>query len=285
MDIRKLFEIAKKNKEEKSKLDDNLNKTNEPIYISDEYKSKEIVNQRPEKAIAVDFGENATAFCVGMLYTTPIVIENVGVSTPGVINTARDAAIAMAEIFTRLPRVDTYILEEQPRIGFSTCLMETALASLAYTVKDAYVIHVPTSRMTSAYGLPSGNDARHEAFVIEMEKILKSDAFSISENVFRILSEIDRQHDVAVAIVHFAWYATLGIQELERWRAYSICGWSFRATAARNLKSEQKRNKNRKSRLDKKFRGVICGCQNTRRVYNKLPTKRIRRTRKRISVL
>jgi len=226
-------------------------------------KRKTAVEDSPVRTtMSFDFGENATAYCLGDPTSDPPRITDIGISTLGMVTTARDAVVAIRDLVSRLPIVDTYVVEEQPRINPRTCMMETALAAIAGTL-GATVVHVPTSRLTTEFSLPSGHAQRKaEASRLLSEFRGDGDAVAFSDRALAVVDSVGRKHDIADATLYFVWYARRGMAEVgaaldERVDDGSVYGLSYRATAPQNARAGARREGVRKMALHRKFSSVI----------------------------
>jgi hypothetical protein len=208
-----------------------------------------------------DLGENATAYCKGTCTNTDArlrcTIDGVGVATLGVIASAKDAVVAIHTLFKRLPVVDIYVIEEQPAINKKTRMLEAALAMKAMCTNGAIVVHAPTSRLTNMFQLPSGHGQRKAESVKCAKKVLGSSKFLVDKDVFAVLSTIKRKHDIADAILYYAWFVTTGLKELEAQVRKNPRVKVFRATAGSNSTAEKRREKIKAKRLVTKAASVI----------------------------
>ena len=196
-------------------------------------------------AVAIDFGPNATAVVLGRPYVNPPQIAVAAVEAFGPMPSARDAAVAMGHLFRRIPRAGIYLLEEQMLQNVYTPMMEAAFSAIATaTVPGALVIHVPPSRMTKVFGLVSGDhDERKKSAVDVMWKLIHDrEATNTSEGFIEYVTDLQRSHDVADALLLFVWYARRGKKEIERPLAGVLV---IRATDPHNKTAERRRIKDR----------------------------------------
>jgi hypothetical protein len=234
-----------------------------------------------------DLGEYGFAHCVGDVASLPPTILGIGLHSLGPCPYARDASIMMAKIFSQFPTLRYVVVEEQPPINRKTNCMEAALAALAIATPGTTVVHVPTSRISSYFGLPSSCTAKKAAAVSLLERLvdgggggkdygppsrispggrrLRADAGTFvcpttcggrrvidelhvadQDEFSSVVRSLKRRHDIADAVLQFAWFANLGIRELAA-SAWSVEQTPYgtistRATDRKNMRAEKRRH-------------------------------------------
>jgi hypothetical protein len=223
------------------------------VVVSDQEESSSSEDAAPRETVVASFdlGENATAYCVGAVREgeSGIRIVGIGLAALGKVGGAHRAVRSIWDMFARLPRADVYLVEEQPPINRRTCMMETALATLAISVAGGIIVHVPTSRITTAYNLPYGRAQKKKAGVACAATILRSLSVSVTDGVASVFHDLKRQHDMADAIMQLHWYVTIGRNEIDAGGvARNPKPWkrSVRATAAKNAAAERRKDETRR---------------------------------------
>jgi hypothetical protein len=216
-----------------------------------------------------DLGESATAYCVGTVRDgRRVSVSGVGIATLGSITSAQRAVWSMWDVLSRVPRADVYLIEEQPSINRKTCMLEAALAALASGVYRASVVHVPTSRISEHFELPTGKVDKKKAAVETVCRLVNEGDLVLSQDALSLFAGVKRKHDVADALLQFTWYATSGRKESTlRTPASSCRPWERcqRATAPKNTAAERRRCAQVKRKSDKALEALVSGPQRKKR--------------------
>lgn len=164
-----------------------------------------------ENAVAIDFGRKGMAYCSGTVEKMPPMITSLELTEDvGKINTAERASKVSCQLFERLPASDVYILEAQPAINRSTCMLESALAAaIRFGKPDATVIHVPTIDVKVEFDLPSGHDNKKRAATKVAGRLLGDSTATrlAAAKVVSTFCESKRRHDMADSLLMLMWYA------------------------------------------------------------------------------
>ena len=167
---------------------------------------------RPQVA-SFDLGKCATACCVGYRDHGKLIVTGMWLHVLGDIPNAQRAVETMLDVATHIPvTVRVALIEEQWTINRPTCMLEAALsAMLCVDGGGMPVIHVPTSRMTTTFQLPSGHEARKTRAVSIVESMVHTGRIVFAtEALYTMLRSLKRKHDIADALLILLWYTIHG---------------------------------------------------------------------------
>ena len=226
-------------------------------------------------AASVDFGRKATAVIISFPYaaTGPRFVEGELLTFEN-LSGAMNACEDMRTAFRILPKdCKVHLLEEQQKNNQDTPMMEAAYAALACSRPGSLVVHVPTSRVSSEFGIPRGcgHPAKKKAAEKVMDAYIDAHPECVSDRIREILVKYKkRRHDIADAFNQVLWFSRRGKHEISM--PVAPASKEVRATDPRNESAEERRNE-QKAETRKRAEKELLGGRPPKKKMKKARTK------------